>query len=113
MAPFTAFSEELALDERDRIYISESLDKELDILSADPNDIVGMYNFYFDARIIDYNVWMGYGRRDMFKMLTTKDLSHALLTAEDWSWLQETPKILKPLRTCMTHRLIQRSALYY
>ena len=89
MAPFTAFEEELALEEDDRIYISESLDEDLDILSTDPNDIVGMYNFYYDARITDYNVWMGYGRRDMSKMLTTRNLSYGLLTTEDWIWLQE------------------------
>jgi hypothetical protein len=97
VAPFTAFSEELALDEKDRMYVSESLDEELDVLSTDPNDIVGMYNFYFDARITDSNVWMGYSRRDMFKMLTTKDLSHALLTAEDWIWLQENAEDIEIL----------------
>ena len=89
MAPFTAFEGEMALGEEDRIYVSQSLDETFDMLSSDPNDIVGMYNFYFDARITDYNVWMGYGRRDMYEMLTTRNLSHGLLTAEDWTWLQE------------------------
>lgn len=89
MAPFEAFGEDIELSEEDRIYISQSLDKDFDILSNDPNDIVGMYNFYFDERITGDNVWMGYGRKYMYKLLTTKNVSHGLLTAEDWVWLKE------------------------
>lgn len=88
MSPFTEFQDEIVLGENDRIYISGSLDEELDVLSNDPNDIVGMYNFYFDARITESSVWMGYGRKAMYKMLTTRKLSHALLTADDWTWMQ-------------------------
>lgn len=87
--PFEEFSPELDMDADDRLYISTGLDREMDMLSDDPNDIVGMYNFYYDRRITDYNVVMGYSRDTMSRILTTKNISHALLTSEDWTWMLE------------------------
>jgi hypothetical protein len=90
MYPYDTYGNELALGEDDRVYIAQSLDRELDMLSDDPNENIGMYNFYYDAKIDNSNVLMGYGRKLMYKQLTTKRLSHALLSLEDWQWLLQT-----------------------
>ena len=90
MYPYNEFGDDLTLGEDDRVYIAQSLDEELDMLSDDPNENIGMYNFYYDARIDNSNVMMGYGRKSMYKQLSTKKLSHALLSLEDWQWLLQT-----------------------
>jgi hypothetical protein len=88
MYPFRTFQEELALQPDDRLYISPRMDLDYGMLSDDPNDIVAMYNFYYDARVSTANVFMGYTRDALFKQLTIKEQSHALLTQADWEWLQ-------------------------
>jgi hypothetical protein len=85
--PLEEFDQDLTIDADDRLYVSTRLDQDLDMLSEDPNDIVGMYNFYFDRRITASNVFMGYSRKTMAKQLATKNISHALMTSEDWDWL--------------------------
>ena len=90
MYPYDEYGDDLVLGEDDRVYIAESLDEDLDMLSDDPNENIGMYNFYYDARIDTSNILMGYGRKSMYKQLTTKTLSHALLSMEDWQWLLQT-----------------------
>ena len=93
MYPFEEFSEDLEISSDDRLFISPSLDWEKSMLSDDPNDIVGMYNFHFDARISESNVLMGYTPETLTKYLTTRNVSHALLTQEDWIWLEENTDV--------------------
>jgi 4-amino-4-deoxy-L-arabinose transferase and related glycosyltransferases of PMT family len=88
MYPFRTFPEDLALGADDRLYVSPRLDREYGMLSDDPNDVVAMYNFYFDARISADNVFMGFTPESMFKQLTAKKQSLALLTQSDWELLQ-------------------------
>lgn len=90
MYPYMEFSDELVLGEEDKLYVSTRLDQDLSMLSEDPNDIVGMYNFFFDARISADNIFMGYSVETMPGQLATKKLSYALLTREDWDWMMGT-----------------------
>ncbi len=90
MHPFGTFKGYLSLKDDEKLYVSANLDRELDMLSDDPNDIVGMYNFYFDERISAANIFMGYSRATLYKDLTTRNFRRALLTQADWEWLGET-----------------------
>ncbi len=98
MYPFRAFPENLALAAGDRLYISPRLDKEYGMLSDDPNDVVAMYNFYYDARISADNVFMGYTPDSLFKQLTAKKQTRALLTQADWELLQADPAQLAAVK---------------
>lgn len=89
MQPFSDFSSELALTEDERMYVSADLKRELDILSEDPNDITGMYNFYFDERISEKNVYMGYQRANLAADLLKKDFKFSVITDADWKSLEE------------------------
>ncbi len=85
--PFETLKEELALGERDTLVVSASLADEADMLRPDPNEIVGMYNFYFDARIDQENVIIGYSRDDLPYALTSPGVTRAIISWEDWGWL--------------------------
>jgi 4-amino-4-deoxy-L-arabinose transferase-like glycosyltransferase len=98
MYPFRAFPDNLALAAGDRLYVSPRLDKEYGMLSDDPNDVVAMYNFYYDARISADNVFMGYTPDSLFKQLTAKKQTRALLTQADWELLQTDPAQLAAVK---------------
>ena len=68
------------------------------MLSDDPNDVVAMYNFYYDARISADNVFMGFTPERVFKQLTAKKQSLALLTQSDWELLQADPAQLSTVK---------------
>jgi hypothetical protein len=91
MYPFRTFPEDLTLGADDRLYVSPRLDREYGMLSDDPNDVVAMYNFYYDARISADNVFMGFTPESMFQQLTAKKQTLALLTQADWELLQANP----------------------
>lgn len=90
--PFEVFQDELSIQDDDRMYVSVDLDRNYEMLSDDPNEITGMYNFYFDQRISDRNIYMGYTRRLMPDILIEKLFDFALLTSDDWDWL-DSPKV--------------------
>ena len=90
MYPFSTFNDDLAdIQPDERLYISPRMDGEYGFLSEDPNDIVAMYNFYYDARITPANVFMGYTQEAMVRQLTLKDQSQAVLTWADWEYIQQ------------------------
>jgi len=70
------------------MYVSADLKRGLDMLSEDPNDISGMYNFYFNARISEKNVYMGYRRVNLAADLINKEFALALITDMDWRSLE-------------------------
>jgi len=86
--PLEVFQNQIEIGESDRMYISTDIKNGLDMLSDDPNDIAGMYNFYFDERISSDNVFIGYNRKRVGSDLVDKDLSHALLSASDLEQLE-------------------------
>jgi hypothetical protein len=98
MYPFRTFPDKLSLGADDRLYVSPRTNEEYGMLSHDPNDVVGMYNFYFDARITPDNVFMGYTPQNMFSQLTDKKQTLALLTASDWNLLQSDPDELAAIK---------------
>jgi len=53
------------------------------MLSDDPNDITGMYNFYFDSRISDRSVFLGYSQEAMPQALSEREFNYALLSESD------------------------------
>jgi len=81
--PFEVFSSKLELTDNDQLYVSADLKKSQDMLSKDPNDIVGMYNFFFDARISRENVYLGYSQKNLGSDLINRDFSYALLSEND------------------------------
>lgn len=89
MLPFKEFSSVLQLGDADKLYVSASLDRDRDMLSDDPNDVVAMYNFYFDRRIQPSNVRIAYDRISLLNRLQSGQISFALITVEDFAWLQE------------------------
>ena len=87
--PFKTFKEELAIGEGDVIYISADLARSQEMLSDDPNDITGMYNFYFDSRISDRSVFLGYSQEAMPQALSEREFNYALLSESDIKLIME------------------------
>ena len=58
------------------------------MLSRDPNDIIGMYNFFFDARISEDNVFLGYNQEKLGFDLLNRDFSFVLLSQDDVNQLK-------------------------
>jgi hypothetical protein len=71
------------------MYISGDIKTSHDMLSRDPNDIVGMYNFFFDARIGRENVFLGYTQSSMGFDVLNRDFTYALLSASDVELLKD------------------------
>ena len=95
MEPFEEFSSQMDVEGEQVLLVSAALDRELEMLSDDPNDITGMYNFYFDRRMTENNVIMGYSRALVKKFLIEKDITMALVSADDWSRLSTSVEILE------------------
>jgi len=88
--PFEIFKNKLEIVGDDWLYVSGDLKTSQDMLSKDPNDITGMYNFFFDARISRENVFLGYGQKELGSELMNRDFSHALLSEDDVRQLKNT-----------------------
>ena len=81
--PFETFKNQFALQENDLVFVSGNIKDNENMLSKDPNDIVGMYNFFFDARITRDNVFLGYDENKTGANLTSREFSYVLLTEND------------------------------
>ena len=81
--PFIEFGDVIDIREDDQIYISTDVKRGQEMLADDPNDITGMYNFFYDRRIAQENVFIGYDRKKVAADLTTRDFAYALLSAYD------------------------------
>jgi len=81
--PFEIFRSKLEIMDNDQLYVSADLKTSQDMLSKDPNDITGMYNFFFDARINRNNVFLGYNQNNLGSDLLNRDFSFALLSEND------------------------------
>jgi hypothetical protein len=81
--PFEIFNSNLEIMDNDLLYVSADLKNSQDMLSKDPNDIVGMYNFFFDARISRENVYLGYNQKNLGSDLINREFSFALLSEND------------------------------
>jgi len=88
--PFEIFKNKLEVLGDDWIYVSADLKTSQDMLSKDPNDITGMYNFFFDARISKENVFLGYGQKELGSELMNREFSYALLSEDDVRLLKNT-----------------------
>ena len=87
--PFEIFKNKLEIAGDDWLYVSADLKTSQDMLSKDPNDITGMYNFFFDARISRENVFLGYGQKELSADLMNREFSHALLSEDDVRQLKD------------------------
>lgn len=95
MAPFEEFSSQMDVEGGQVLLVSAALDRELEMLSDDPNDITGMYNFYFDRRLTENNVIIGYNNALVKRFLLEKDITKALVTADEWDRLSVSTEILE------------------
>jgi len=95
--PFEELQEELDLDESDVLLLSANLREEADMLRDDPNEVVGMYNFFFDARIDQDSVEIAHDREMLPNILVRRDITHAIISWGDWRWLVEQPGLLKEI----------------
>jgi hypothetical protein len=81
--PFESFKTQFNVLEDDLVFVSGNIKEDQDMLSRDPNDIVGMYNFFFDARITRDNIFLGYDETKTGSNLSTREFSYVLLTESD------------------------------
>ena len=88
--PFEVFRDQLKVLESDLVFVSGDIKDSQDMLSTDPNDIVGMYNFYFDARINRDNVFLGYDETQLGSNLIDREFSFVLLTENDVNRLEKS-----------------------
>ncbi len=88
--PFEIFKNKLEITDDDLLYVSADLKKNQDMLSKDPNDITGMYNFFFDTRISEKNIFLGYDQKNLGTDLMNRDFSFALLSENDKHQLENT-----------------------
>jgi hypothetical protein len=87
--PFEKFRNQLVIEDNDLLYISGDIKTSQDMLSRDPNDIIGMYNFFFDARIGKDNVFLGYNQEELGTILLNRDFSYVLLSENDIKQLKD------------------------
>jgi hypothetical protein len=81
--PFESFKTQFNVLEDDLVFVSGNIKEDQNMLSRDPNDIVGMYNFFFDARITRDNIFLGYDETKTGSNLSTREFSYVLLTESD------------------------------
>ncbi len=92
--PFEALREDLTMGDGDVLLVSASLRDEVDMLRDDPNEIVGMYNFFFDARIDRENVAIAYSRDTLGASLSRRGVTRAIISWGDWQWLTGQPDVM-------------------
>jgi len=93
MKPFAEFGGRMVVDGADQLLVSAGMDRELELLSDNPSDISGMYNFFFDSRISEDNIIIGYTVGTTQKFLTEQEIEFALVTVEDWRVLSNNKEI--------------------
>lgn len=93
MKPFAEFGGRMMVENADQLLVSAGMDQVLEMLSDNPSDITGMYNFFFDGRITEDNVIIGYTPSSAEKFLAKQEIEFALVTVDDWQTLSKNEVI--------------------
>ena len=88
----TIYSLKKNYDKRSIKIITTDIKDNMDMLSRNPSDISGMYNLFFDARVSDENIFIGYDREKIASDLKNRDFAFALLSGYDVTNLKESPE---------------------
>jgi len=91
--PFSAFASQLKYSPDMQVYVSTSLWSELEMLSTERNEVMSMYNVYFDRHAVKENFTVSTSPENIAQDLHQGNYTYILMTPQDWQHITTDPVI--------------------
>ena len=83
--PFIAFEEKIHYSPEMSFYLSPNIENELHMLSLNRDELVAMFNVFFDGRARQSNFTIGWEPEKILEDITRQTYDYVLLTGVDWN----------------------------
>jgi hypothetical protein len=93
-APFIAFQEKIQYSSGMKLFISNDIATEYQMLTSDRNELSAMFNIFFDARTSQLNFVIGFEPEKMASTLITRQFDYVLLAQTDWQRISQDANAL-------------------
>jgi hypothetical protein len=96
--PFSTFAKQISFTQDMQVYVSSNLHEQLDMLSTDKNEVVAMFNVYFDSHARNTNFKVSSTSGVIPQNLRQGSYKYILLTLQDWQALTDNSSNLSWLK---------------
>jgi hypothetical protein len=84
-APFIAFQDQIHYADKMTMFFSSNIQTEANSLSYNRDELVAMFNIFFNGRTSRSNFYLGYKPDTMGEAITTQSFDYVMLSTNDWS----------------------------
>ncbi|MGD0004161.1 MAG: glycosyltransferase family 39 protein [Anaerolineaceae bacterium] len=89
--PFSAFSDQIHFSGSMKMYVSTDIPPRLGMLSLNVDELLSMFNVYFDANAVRQNFVYSKSPQSISAAIIQQNFNYVLLTAQDWAQVEATP----------------------
>ncbi len=96
--PFSTFAGQIQFSVPMKMYVSNDIPPRLGMLSLNVDELLSMFNVYFDANAVRRNFVYSKASRPISTDITGQKFDYVLLTAQDWTDIEANPDDLAKIK---------------
>ncbi len=101
-APFITYQDTIQYSDGMKVFISNGIATEYQMLTSDRNELSAMFNIFFNARTSQQNFVIGFEPEKMASTLTTREFEYVLLAQADWQRISQDADALAHIQNQYT-----------
>jgi hypothetical protein len=86
--PFSTFASQIHFAVPMKMYVSTDITPRLGMLSLNVDELLSMFNVYFDASAVRRNFVYSKTSQPIYAAITGQNFDYVLLTAQDWAQIE-------------------------
>jgi hypothetical protein len=103
--PFSTYAGQIQFSAQMKMYVSTDIPPRLGMLSLNVDELLSMFNVYFDANAVRRNFVYSKSSRPISADITGQKFDYVLLTAQDWTEIEANPNDLTQVK--ITYQVFQ------
>ena len=103
--PLSAFAGQIHFSDSMKMYVSTDIPPRLGMLSLNVDEMLSMFNVYYDANAVRQNFIYSKSSHPIFTDIIQQNFDYVLLTAQDWAQIEATPAGLAKVKN--TYQVLQ------
>ncbi len=88
-APFIAYQDRIQYSQGMKVFISNGIATEYQMLTSDRNELSAMFNIFFNARTSQQDIVIGFEPEKMASTLVARQFDYVLLAQADWQRISQ------------------------
>jgi hypothetical protein len=96
--PFSTYAGQIKFSVPMKMYVSTDITPRLGMLSLNVDELLSMFNVYFDASSVRRNFVYSKSTRPISTDITGQNFDYVLLTAQDWTQIEANPDSLAKVK---------------